>query len=180
MEYYHHIGLHKDTVGDQLPGTETYVCPPPADLSFTHERSRLGSRYRGTNGGIPNHVMNPAGQLERFTTEDLETGYMVYSFPSFTMAMRPNGNNWLSFRPLGPERTLVLGGYMVSPELLNDEPNIVESRRKLVMIVNEEDSRATTELAKVMRSTRAGRGPLSPFEGTIVQFYRYLSRTLDP
>src|SRR5262249_46093718 len=25
MEYYHHIGLHKDTVGDQLPGTETYV-----------------------------------------------------------------------------------------------------------------------------------------------------------
>jgi hypothetical protein len=123
--------------------------------------------------------MNPAGQLDRFTTEDLETGYMVYFFPAFTMAMRPNGNNWLSFRPLGPERTLVLGGYMVSPELLRETPDIVEGRRDLIAKVNEEDSLATTELAKVMRSTKAGRGPLSAFEGTIAQFYRYLSRALD-
>jgi len=93
--------------------------------------------------------------------------------------MRPNGNNWLSFRPLGPERTFVLGGYMVSPELLQQTPDVVESRRELIAKVNEEDSRATTVLAKVMRSTRAGRGPLSPFEGTIAQFYRYLSRALD-
>jgi hypothetical protein len=30
----------------------------------------------------------------------------------------------------------------------------------------------------MMRSTKAGRGPLSPFEGTVAQFYRYLSRAL--
>jgi phenylpropionate dioxygenase-like ring-hydroxylating dioxygenase large terminal subunit len=179
MEYYHHIGLHRNTVGVQLPGTETYVCPPPADLSFTHQRSRLGPRYRTGTGGAPTHSMNPAGRLDLFTTEDLETGYMVYLFPAFTMAMRPNGNNWLSFRPLGPERTLVLGGYMVSPELA-ETPDIVESRRELIAKVNEEDSLATSELAKVMRSAKAGRGPLGPFEGTIVQFYRYLSRALDP
>lgn len=178
MEYYHHIGLHRESVGVQLPGTETYVCPPPTDLSFTHERSRLGSQYRPGFAGVPGHAMNPAGKLDRFTTEDLETGYMVYLFPAFTMAMRPNGNNWLSFRPLGPERTFVLGGYMVSPELLQQTPDIVESRRELIAKVNEEDSLATTELAKVMRSTRAGRGPLSPFEGTIAQFYRYLARAL--
>lgn len=179
MEYYHHIGLHRDSVGVQLPGTETYVCPPPADLSFTHERSRLGPQYRPGSAGAPGHAMNPVGKLDHFTTEDLETGYMVYVFPAFTMAMRPNGNNWLSFRPLGPERTFVLGGYMVSPELLQQTPDIVESRRELIAKVNEEDSLATTELAKAMRSSRAGRGPLSSFEGTIAQFYRYLARALD-
>jgi phenylpropionate dioxygenase-like ring-hydroxylating dioxygenase large terminal subunit len=178
MEYYHHIGLHKDTVGVQLPGTETYVCPAPADRSFTHERSWLSPRYRSGNRTGSNHAMNPSGRLDSFTEEDLDTGYMVYIFPAFTMAMRPNGNNWLSFRPLGPESTQVLGGYMVSPDLLAETPDIVAQRRDLIAKVNEEDSLATTKLAKMMRSTKAGRGPLSPFEGTIAQFYRYLARAL--
>jgi len=37
---------------------------------------------------------------------------------------------------------------------------------------------ATSELAKAMRSRKAARGPLSHFEGTIAQFYKYLARTL--
>jgi hypothetical protein len=48
----------------------------------------------------------------------------------------------------------------------------------LIALVNEEDARATTELAKVMRSRKAARGPLSHMEGTIAQFYKYLARTL--
>ena len=44
--------------------------------------------------------------------------------------------------------------------------------------MNEEDAKATTELAKVMMSSKAQRGPLSPFEGTLVEFYRYLARSL--
>jgi hypothetical protein len=52
--------------------------------------------------------------------------------------------------------------------------------RGLIAKVNEEDSLAMTELAKVMRSAKVKRGSLSPFEGTIAQFYRYLSRALDP
>ena len=31
-----------------------------------------------------------------------------------------------------------------------------------------------------MRSRKAPRGPLSPFEKTLAQFYRYLGRTLVP
>ena len=34
-----------------------------------------------------------------------------------------------------------------------------------------------TELARTMRSRKAPRGPLSPFEKTLAQFYRYLGRT---
>jgi phenylpropionate dioxygenase-like ring-hydroxylating dioxygenase large terminal subunit len=173
MEYYHHVGLHKNTVGVQMPASKAYLPPPPADLSFTHERCGMDEKYKTTD-----HPMNPKGRLQTFTEEELTTGYMVYVFPAFTMAMRPNANNWLSFRPNGLEGTKVLGGYLVSPEVKKEFPDIAEQRRELILRVNEEDSRATTELAKAMRSSKAERGPLSPFEGTVAQFYRYLARTL--
>ena len=173
MEYYHHVGLHKDTVQEPTPAKNTYLPPPPADLSFTHERCGMAEEFR--DGG---HALTSVGRLDTFDEEELRTAYMVYVFPAFTMAMRPNSNNWLSFRPAGPENTQVLGGYLVAREVLADNPEVAEQRRELIYAVNEEDSRATTELARVMRSSKAARGPLGPFEGTIAQFYRYLARTL--
>jgi hypothetical protein len=94
------------------------------------------------------------------------------------MAMRVGTNNWLSFRPDGPEKTKVLGGYLMWKDVVAAEPGLGEQRRALIEQVNREDALATTELAKVMRSRKAARGPLSHFEGTILQFYRYLARTL--
>ena len=173
MEYYHHVGLHKDTVQDYMPAKNAYVPPPPDDLSFTHMRCGMNESYR--SGG---HTMTPRGRLDTFTEEDLTTGYMVYIWPAFTMAMRPNGNNWLSFHPDGPERTQILGGYMTSPEVLEEFPDIGEQRREVMSVVNEQDKLATTELAKAMHSGKAMRGPVGPFEGTLPQFYRYLARVL--
>lgn len=175
MEYYHHIGLHSRTVGVQMPAKGTYIPESPAtDATFTHERCRMGDEFLSGK----EHAMNPVGDLSGMTTEELETGYMVYVFPAFTMAMRPGTNNWLSFRPDGPEKTKVLGGYLVWQEILADNPDIADQRRDLIAKVNEEDALATTELAKAMHSRKAARGPLSHFEGTIAQFNRYLARTL--
>ncbi|MDH3689893.1 MAG: aromatic ring-hydroxylating dioxygenase subunit alpha [Gammaproteobacteria bacterium] len=173
MEYYHHVGLHKATVGEQMPARNAYLPPPPTDLSFTHERCGINEAFKTAN-----HPFNPKGRLDSFTEEELNTGYLVYVFPAFTMAMRPNANNWLSFRPNGIESTKILGGYLVSPEVREEFPDLAEQRRELILRVNEEDSHATTELAKAMRSSKAARGPLSPFEGTIAQFYRYLARNI--
>ena len=94
------------------------------------------------------------------------------------MAMRPGTNNWLSFRPAGPERTTVLGGYLLWQEIAQQDPAVAAARRAMIEQVNAEDSLATIELAKAMRSAKAARGPLSHFEGTIAQFYKYLARTL--
>ncbi len=176
MEYYHHIGLHAGTVGVQLPARNTYIPAAPAtDETFTHERCRMGESFiRGQQ-----HPMNPKGDLRGFTEEELTTGYLVYVFPAFTMAMRPGTNNWLSFTPLGPERTKVLGGYLLWKELALEDPEIARARREVIEKVNQEDSLATSELAKAMRSRKAARGPLSHFEGTIAQFYRYLARRLS-
>ena len=173
MEYYHHVGLHINTVGGQMPARMTYLPPAPADFSFTHECCGVSEEFKEGD-----HPFNPKGNLDSFTEAELNCGYMVYIFPAFTMAMRPNTNNWLSFVPAGTENTRVLGGYLVSPEVRDEFPDLAEQRRDLILKVNEEDSLATTELAKVVRSSKAARGHLSPFEGTVAQFYRYLARTL--
>ena len=81
-------------------------------------------------------------------------------------------------RPDGPERTRVLGGYLLWKDLVSSDPEIAAARAALIEWVNEEDALATTELARAMRSRKAPRGPLSPFEKTLAQFYRYLGRTL--
>ena len=177
MEYYHHIGLHAATVGVQMPAGGTYVPEAPAtDETFTHERCRMGEAYRAGS----DHPFNPRGDLEGLTAEEIATGYMVYVFPAFTMAMRPGTNNWLSFRPDGPGSTEVLGGYLVWDELAGGDPQATEARARLIERVNAEDSRATTELARAMRSRKAPRGPLSHFERTLAEFYRYLARSLAP
>jgi len=175
MEYYHHIGLHSGTVGVQMPAKGTYFPETPVnDESFTHERCKVGEEFLGG----ADHPLNPRGDLTGLTQEELTTGYLVYVFPAFTMAMRAGTNNWLAFRPEGPEKTNVLGGYLMWQELVDEEPEITEQRAVLIEKVNNEDALATTELARVMRSRKAARGPLSPFEKTIAQFYKYLGRTL--
>jgi phenylpropionate dioxygenase-like ring-hydroxylating dioxygenase large terminal subunit len=175
MEYYHHIGLHSGTVGIQMPAKGAYFPDSTqADETFTHSRCRVGDEFLGG----ADHPLNPRGDLTGLTQEELETGYLVYVFPAFTMAMRAGTNNWLAFRPDGPEKTTVLGGYLMWRELVEEDPVITASRAELIEKVNTEDALATTELARVMRSRKASRGPLAPFEKTIAQFYKYLGRTL--
>ncbi len=175
MEYYHHIALHASTVGVQLPARNTYIpAVPAADETFTHERCRMGERFLGGE----DHPMNPRGDLRGLSEEELTTGYLVFVFPAFTMAMRPGTNNWLSFRPDGPERTRVLGGYLLWKDIAVEDPELARARREMIEKVNQEDSLATTELAKAMRSRKAARGPLSHFEGTVAQFYKFLARML--
>lgn len=175
MEYYHHIALHASTVGIQCPARGTYIpTMPTPDESFTHERCRIDDRFIGG----AEHALNPKGDLRGLTEEEIGTAYMVYVFPAFTMAMRVGTNNWLSFRPDGPEKTKVLGGYLMWKDIAEEDPELGRQRRALIEQVNREDALATSELAKMMRSRKAARGPLSHFEGTIAQFYRYLARSL--
>ena len=175
MEYYHHIGLHAATVGGPMPAKGTYFPEtPPVDDSFTHERCMIAEELLA--GG--DHPLNPRGDLTGLTREELQSGYLIYVYPAFTMAMRAGSNNWLAFRPDGPEKTKVLGGYLMWRDLVDEDPEVTEARSVLIEQVNNEDALATTELARMMRSRKAARGPLSPFEKTIAQFYKYLGRTL--
>ena len=122
--------------------------------------------------------MNPKGDLRGLTQEELTTGYMVYVFPAFTMAMRAGPITGFPSAPTGRRRTKILGGYLMWKDVVASDPGLGAARRDMIDKVNEEDSLATSELAKAMRSRKTGRGALSHFEGTVAQFYKYLARTL--
>ena len=96
--------------------------------------------------------------LSGLIREELDTGYLVYVFPAFTMAMRAGANNWLSFRPDGRERTRVLGGHLLRKELVSSDPEVASARAALIERVDEEDALATTEVARTMRSRKAPAG----------------------
>ena len=85
----------------------------------------------------------------------------------------PTRQRW---RILGRGRVTV--DFLMWKDLATSDPEDTSARAALRERVNEEDRLATTELARTMRSRKAPRGPLSPFEKTIAQFYRYLGRTL--
>ena len=155
MEYYLHIGLHAGTVGIKMPAKGTYFPEhPEVDDTFTHQRCMIGENYLGG----ADHPLNPCGDVSDPTREERDTGYLVYVFPAFTMAMCAESNNWLSFRPDGPESTRVLGGYLVWRELVSSDPNVTRARAELIEKANAEDALATTELARTMRSRKAPPG----------------------
>ena len=174
MEFYHHQGLHRSTLEAAIPAAGTYVQPAPERGTFTHSRCPFapdGLNDRATLG-----VIDTAGLT--LTEEEASTVYALTVFPNLSLAMTPDSNNWLSFLPTGIESTHVIGGYLVLSEAAQIDPEAVRARNDLIFRVNQEDSLATIELTKAIKSAKAVRGPLSPLEGPCAQLYKYLARTL--
>lgn len=176
MEFYHHLGLHAATLEEAVPAKGASVDPAPPSGRFTHTRCPYSetSSYKYAEHARfipPDHT---------FTEQEIDTVYAIGLFPNISLAMTADSNNWLSFIPLGPERTRVVGGYLVMPGYDHEFPENAAKRNELLYAVNEEDAQATWRLQKALRSSRAKPGPLNVREGTCAQFYKYLARTLAP
>jgi choline monooxygenase len=176
MEFYHHMGLHAATLEEALPAKGASVDPAPASGRFAHTRCPFSSKSSYKDG----EMARALPEDHQFTELEINTAYAIGLFPNISLAMTADSNNWLSFIPLGPERTRVVGGYIVRPGYDSTNPEAAQRRNQLLYDVNEEDAQATWRLQKVLRSTRARPGPLNVREGTCAQFYKYLGRTLAP
>ena len=175
MEFYHHMGLHGTTLEADIPARMATMDPAPASGRFTHTRCGYAPASLDRAEGFGNWPRPGCSFSERERT----TAYAIGLFPNISLAMSTATHNWLSFIPLGPERTRVVGGFVVAPEMAAQTRVMAESN-ELVHRVNEEDGQATWRLQQVMRSTKAAAGPLNVREGTVAQFYKYLARTLIP
>ena len=176
MEFYHHIGLHADTLEEAVPAKGASMEPPPASGRFTHTRCPFSTKSASTEDELARFIPDD----NQFTELEANAAYAIGLFPNISLAMSADFNNWLSFIPVGPERTRVVGGYIVRPGYDDAYPQAAERRQNLFYAVNEEDAQATWRLQKVLRSSRARSGPLNVREGTCAQFYKYLARTLAP
>ena len=173
MEYYHHMGLHGRTLEAMLPAAGAHMEPAPASGRFTHTRCPYADRAAAAERVARRRD-------SRFSEADATSSYAMGLFPNISLALTPDSNNWLSFLPMGPERTRVIGGYLLPDNLQYGDPETAARRNALIHAVNEEDAQATWRLQQVMRSTKAAPGPLNLREGTVAQFYKYLARTLVP
>ena len=176
MEFYHHMGLHAATLEEAVPARGATVDPAPASGRFTHTRCPFSETPDPERDGFPRWLPERHG----FTEREIATVYAIGLFPNISLAMTIDSNNWLSFIPMGPERTRVVGGYIIASWIGDDNPDRIAQRNDLIYRVNEEDAQATWRLQRVMRSSRARSGPLNVREGTCAQFYKYLGRTLAP
>ncbi len=175
MEFYHHMGLHGTTLEADLPARTATMDPAPPSGRFTHTRCRYAPQSLDRADGFGNFPRPHCS----FTEPERTTAYAIGLFPNISLAMSSATLNWLSFIPLGPERTRVIGGFIVAPEMAGDA-EVMAASNDLVYRVNEEDAQATWRLQQVMRATKAAAGPLNVREGTVAQFYKYLARTLAP
>lgn len=174
MEFYHHMGLHADTLEAAAPAIGASMEPAPTSGRFTHTRCPISTRGASKDGVLAHSISDGS----QFTELEVSTGYAIGLFPNISLAMSVDFTNWLSFLPIGPERIRVVGGYIMRPEYEAANPEAAERRKTLFSAVNEEDAQATWRLQKVLRSSRARPGPLNVREGTCAQFYKYLARTL--
>ena len=174
MEFYHHLGLHRKTLEAEIPAKGAYVEPAPANGRFTHSRCRFSDTGTYAQGEMA-PVLPEDNQL---TELERTTMYAIGLFPNISLAMTADSNNWLSFIPLGPERTRVIGGFAVRPGYDEAHPEDAEQRNQLFQTINEEDAQATWRLQSMLRSSRAKPGPLNIREATCAQFYKYLARAL--
>jgi len=175
MEFYHHMGLHAATLEDDIPARMATMDPAPHGGRFTHTRCGYAQAALDRTDGFGNWPRPHCSFSERERTST----YAMGLFPNISLAMSTATLNWLSFIPLGPERTRVVGGFIVAPEMAADA-EVMATSNDLVFRVNEEDAQATWRLQQVMRSDKAAPGPLNVREGTVAQFYKYLARNLTP
>jgi len=174
MEFYHHMGLHAASLEDAMPARGAWVEPAPESGRFAHTRCPYSVHSSYKEGEMARFI--PGEDV--FTDLEKTSSYAIGLFPNISLAMSIDSNNWLSFIPLGPDRTRVIGGYIVQPGYDAAHPEGAARRNQLLYDVNEEDAQATWRLQQVLRSTKAAPGPLNVREGTCAQFYKYLGRTL--
>ncbi len=165
MEFYHHMGLHAVTLEADLPARQAEMDPAPASGRFAHSRCFYSEAVRNQAEGLGNAPRPNC----KFAEHELNSAYAIGLFPNISLAMSMTTNNWLSFIPLGPERTRVIGGFTVAQEMAADA-EVMKASNELVCRVNEEDGQATWRLQQVMRSAKAAPGSLNVREGTCAQF----------
>ncbi|MEP2987358.1 MAG: aromatic ring-hydroxylating dioxygenase subunit alpha [Parasphingorhabdus sp.] len=118
---------------------------------------------------------------ERMGGDDLTSAPTLSIYPNTNISCSQGNANWLTFMPINPGETRVIGGFLVPPdeyERLRAEPEELELTGQLINAINNEDASAMIDLQKNVKSRAAKPGQLNIREEPLLYFYRYLSRRL--
>jgi choline monooxygenase len=106
-------------------------------------------------------------------TGPVRGGQFAFLWPNFTLVQNPGQPNAMGFyfRPLGPERTLVVSEYLFSPDVA---PELVRDVVAFNVLVGAEDQRLVESVQRGMRSDRVPRGRLMVDSERLIQHFQLL------
>lgn len=171
LEGYHIEGLHPASFAGMMTST---------GCKF-QEAGDLWNIYRiDINFGHPlGAPMKP--YAERMGGDELTSAPTLTIYPGLNVSCSQGNANWLSFLPISPGETRVIGGFLVPPEeyeRLQTVPDELAATRELIVRINDEDASAMIDLQRNVRSRFAPPGKLNIREEPLLMFYRYLSSRL--
>jgi len=122
-------------------------------------------------GSTVSLAYDPAGPLHE--------GQFAFLWPNFTLVQNPGQPNLMGFyfRPVGPERTVVVSEYLFGPDVA---PELVRDIVAFNLAVGAEDQRLVESVQRGVRSNRVAQGRLMlDSERLIRHFQRLVHRALS-
>ena len=166
MEGYHLTPLHLETLHKVNPTKLCQHLPP-------------GDHYFGYKVGFSTRV--PASQIGHndLSEEELNTCVMVAVPPGLTIGIGSDYCSFLCVRPDTSESVKVKIGLIFYGDSWSESD--VSSAVELFQQTMKEDEEVLVRVRDGLRSSLFQPGPLAPadMEGTILDFYQYLSRSLS-
>ena len=165
MEGYHLTPVHRRTLH---PMTPTRLCRKvPGGPGYTAYESHYSESFAGRRPFHPD-----------MTEKERALSMMVWIYPSFVAAISPNSTVWMSITPEGAESLQTRWGVAAREALF--EGGEARERFEFARAFNAEDRARLLDVQKGLRSRFAARGHLAPpdYEGTVVDFYRYVAGRL--
>lgn len=165
MEGYHLTPLHLETLHKVNPSR---LC----------EHLSPGDDYFGYKVGFATRVPDDTIGHPELSEEERNTCVMAAVPPGLGIGIGSDYSSYLCFQPLSPESVRIKIGLIFYGDTWS--PNDIESAVELFNETMQEDKDVLLRVRDGLRSKFYQPGPLAPpaMEGTIWDFYQYLSRSL--
>jgi len=171
LEGYHVNGLHPETFASFMPSRGTAFEATSEQWTLFRMETVFKGEYE---------VYRPFA--DRLTGKDQTTVPQFGFFPNCAVSCTQFNAIWLTFLPIDVDRTRVIGGNLVHPDLykaLEADAALRDSNAASIDRVNSEDASAMVGLQRNAASAHAEPGLLCEMERCLLHFYRYLAQRLE-
>lgn len=163
MEGYHLSRVHPQTLGGRTP---TKLC----------KKFQGGEGYTGYRANYPVDAPHRGNCHPDLSEQEKACSTLFCIYPGLVVSQASDVLAYMSLQPVGTNQVSIRWGLSVYDKAMPQAE--IQSRVELWQAINAEDQAKLAKIQRSLRSASAISGPLAPddFEGTIHDFYEYLTR----
>lgn len=180
MDSYHIHRVHKDTFGP-YGASEEYTTILDGEPAFSYQYVDADPTTRtSANHAVERPMAHPDNTWLQSPWR--ERTVVAAVFPAHTMQVEADMLWHMTMQPVGTKKLRVRWWAAVPAEILESLPNRAEYLAGLTRFleqVNAEDKAIVENVFRSLHSSLAEPGPLSYLEKNVVEFGRYICRSLD-